>query len=322
LTTVVAGAAPIRVSALRKVYDGPHGPIVAVDGIDLEIESGEFFGLIGPNGAGKSTTIGMLTTRVRPSGGTAEVAGIDVSKRPGAVKQRLGVVPQTNTLDRALSVRDNLVFHGRYFGLSGRESKRRADHLLERFQLSDRADSLVLTLSGGMAQRLMFARALLHEPDVLILDEPTSGIDPQTRINLWEILRELHREGQTILLTTHYMEEADALCERIAILDHGQVLALGSPAELKAGLDAESVVTVTFDVDAAAIKSDVETISGVARVETDGPVARVFARDSSGLVGEVATAGARHGLALRDATVTPPTLEVVFLTLTGRAYRE
>jgi ABC-2 type transport system ATP-binding protein len=316
------GTAPIRVRGLRKVYDGPHGPIVAVDGIDLAIESGEFFGLLGPNGAGKSTTIGMLTTRVRPTGGTAEVAGIDVTKSPAAVKQRLGVVPQTNTLDRALSVRDNLVFHGRYFGLSGKESRRRTTDLLERFQLTDRADSQVLTLSGGMAQRLMFARALLHEPDVLILDEPTSGIDPQTRINLWEILRDLHTAGQTILLTTHYMEEADALCDRIAIIDHGQVLALGSPAELKAGLDAESVVTVTFDVDATAIKSDVEAIAGVARVEIDGPVARVFARDASGIVGEVATSGARHHLSLRDATVTPPTLEVVFLTLTGRAYRE
>jgi ABC-2 type transport system ATP-binding protein len=250
------------------------------------------------------------------------VAGIDVTRSPAAVKQRLGVVPQTNTLDRALSVRDNLVFHGRYFGLSGKESRRRAADLLERFQLTDRGDSQVLTLSGGMAQRLMFARALLHEPDVLILDEPTSGIDPQTRINLWEILRELNAAGQTILLTTHYMEEADALCDRIAIIDNGRVLALGSPAELKAGLDAESVVTVTFDVDAASIKSDVEAVAGVARVEVDGPVARVFARDASGIVGEVATIGAAHKLSLRDATVTPPTLEVVFLTLTGRAYRE
>jgi ABC-2 type transport system ATP-binding protein len=317
-----AGTAPIRVRGLRKVYDGPHGPIVAVDGIDLEITSGEFFGLLGPNGAGKSTTIGMLTTRVRPTGGTAEVAGIDVTKNPAAVKQQIGVVPQTNTLDRALSVRDNLVFHGRYFGLSGRESRRRAGELLERFQLTDRADSQVLTLSGGMAQRLMFARALLHEPDVLILDEPTSGIDPQTRINLWEILQDLHAAGQTILLTTHYMEEADTLCQRIAIIDNGKLLALGSPAELKAGLDAESLVTVTFDLDAAAIKSDIEAIAGVSRVEIEGPVARVFTHDASGIVGQVATTGARHDLALRDATVTPPTLEIVFLTLTGRAYRE
>jgi ABC-2 type transport system ATP-binding protein len=314
--------APIKVSGLRKVYDGPRGPIVAVDGIDLEIASGEFFGLLGPNGAGKSTTIGMLTTRVVPTGGFAEVAGIDVTKNPAAVKHRLGVVPQTNTLDRALSVRDNLVFHGRYFGLSGRESRKRATDLLDRFQLADRADSLVLTLSGGTAQRLMFARAMLHEPDVLILDEPTSGIDPQTRINLWQNLRDLHASGQTILLTTHYMEEADALCERLAIIDHGQVLALGSPAELKSRLQADSLITVTFDRDAAAVQRDVESLPGVARVEVDGPIARVFARDSSGVVGAVATAGARHELGLRDATVAPPTLEAVFLDLTGREYRE
>jgi ABC-2 type transport system ATP-binding protein len=318
----MAAAAPIRVTGLRKVYDGPRGAILAVDGIDLEIASGEFFGLLGPNGAGKSTTIGMLTTRVRPTGGLAEVAGIDVTKHPAAVKQRLGVVPQTNTLDRALSVRDNLVFHGRYFGLSGRESRRRAEKLLEQFQLADRADSLVLTLSGGMAQRLMFARALLHEPDVLILDEPTSGIDPQTRINLWQILKELHAAGQTILLTTHYMEEADALCQRIAIIDHGQVLALGSPAELKAGLGAESVVTVTFDRDASAIETDFAALDGGARIEVEGPVARVFTQNSSGVVGAVATIGMRYDLVLRDATVTPPSLELVFLTLTGRAYRE
>jgi ABC-2 type transport system ATP-binding protein len=322
LTSGNGRAAPIRVSGLRKVYDSARGPIVAVDGIDLEIASGEFFGLLGPNGAGKSTTIGMLTTRVRPTGGVAEVAGIDVTANPAAVKQRLGVVPQTNTLDRSLSVRDNLVFHGRYFGLSGRESKRRTDELLNRFELTDRADSLIPTLSGGMAQRLMFARALLHRPDVLILDEPTSGIDPQTRINLWAILRDLHADGQTILLTTHYMEEADTLCQRLAIIDHGQVLALGSPTELKAALGAESVVTVTFDQPADAIVADAKAIRGVARVEVDGPVARVFAHDASGIVGEVAMVGARHNLSLRDATVTPPTLEVVFLSLTGRAYRE
>ena len=182
--------------------------------------------------------------------------------------------------------------------------------LLDQFQLADRADSLVLTLSGGMAQRLMFARAMLHEPDVLILDEPTSGIDPQTRINLWQILRDLHAAGQTILLTTHYMEEADALCERIAIIDHGQVLALGSPAELKAGLGAESVVMVTFDRDASAIESDLAALDGVARVEIEGPVARVFARDSSGIVGAVADD--RHPVmtsACATRRVTPPTLE-------------
>jgi ABC-2 type transport system ATP-binding protein len=322
VTAAAAAEAPIRVEGLCKVYAGPRGEIAAVDGIDLEIASGEFFGLLGPNGAGKSTTIGMLTTRVAPTGGMARVAGIDVTKHPGAVKQRLGVVPQTNTLDRALSVRDNLVFHGRYFGIATRESRRRADDLLERFSLTERADSAVATLSGGMAQRLMFARALLHEPDVLVLDEPTSGIDPQTRINLWRILEELHSEGQTILLTTHYMEEADRLCRRIAIIDHGKLLALGTPAELKASIDADSVVTVTFDADAQDAVADVKELPSVTRVDADGATLNVMARDAAGVVGRVAEVGSQHGLALRDASIQAPTLEAVFLDLTGRAYRE
>jgi daunorubicin resistance ABC transporter ATP-binding subunit len=314
--------APIRVSGLRKVYRSARGEVVAVDGIDLAVASGEFFGLLGPNGAGKSTTIGMLTTRIAPTSGSAYVAGLDVTTDPGAVKQQLGVVPQTNTLDRALSVRDNLVFHGRYFGMRGRDARNRSDELLERFQLVERSASMVQTLSGGMAQRLMFARALMHRPEVLVLDEPTSGIDPQTRINLWQILRELHQAGQTILLTTHYMEEADTLCDRLAIIDHGQMLTSGTPAELKAALDAESVITVTFDAPAAAAAPDVERLGNVVRVEADGDTLRVFAHEPSGLVGAVATVAAGHDLGLRDASVAPPTLEAVFLALTGRAYRE
>jgi ABC-2 type transport system ATP-binding protein len=322
VTAAPSTDAPIRVKGLRKVYRSARGEVVAVDGIDLEVASGEFFSLLGPNGAGKSTTIGMLTTRVAPTSGSAYVAGLDVTADPAAVKQQLGVVPQTNTLDRALSVRDNLVFHGRYFGMRGRDARTRSDELLERFQLGERSDAPVQALSGGMAQRLMFARALMHRPEVLVLDEPTSGIDPQTRINLWQILRELHQAGQTILLTTHYMEEADTLCDRLAIIDHGQVLTSGSPAELKAELDAETVITVSFDRPAAAAQADVERLPNVVRVEADGATLRVFARDPAGLLGAVATAASRHDLGLRDASIAPPTLEAVFLTLTGRAYRE
>ena len=224
---------PIRTEGLRKVFASHSGPVTAVDGVDLEIEPGEFFGLLGPNGAGKSTTIGMLTTTVIPTGGRAFVAGIDVRSHPAAAKRRIGVVSQANTLDRSLTVWENLYYHGRFFGLSRRAARHRADELLDQFALGERAASMVFELSGGLAQRLMVARALAHRPEVLFLDEPTSGLDPQTRHNLWRILGDLHREGLTILLTTHYMEEADALCERVAILDHGKVLALGAPAELK-----------------------------------------------------------------------------------------
>src|SRR5215470_1642749 len=207
----------IRTVALTKVY--PNG-VRAVDSLDLEIRRGEIFGLLGPNGAGKTTTAGMLTTRVIPTSGQAFVGDIDVVAHPTAAKQVIGVVPQTNTLDRSLSVSENLYFHGRFFGMNARTAKAEAARLLTQFRLTDRADVPVLALSGGMAQRLMVARAIMHRPATLFLDEPTSGLDPQSRLALYEIITELNAEGQTVLLTTHYMEEADQLCQRLAIIDH------------------------------------------------------------------------------------------------------
>jgi ABC-2 type transport system ATP-binding protein len=233
---VAVGIDSILCEGLTKVYSGtasaapgrspgagagrPPGaaaaaPVRAVDALDLAVETGEFFGLLGPNGAGKSTTIGMLTTRVIPTAGRALVAGIDVVAQPALARTRLSAVTQTNTLDRSLDVFDNLYFHGRYFGLSRGESRRRAQELIERFNLTDKARAMVETLSGGLAQRVQIARALLHRPQVLFLDEPTAGLDPQARLALWETLRGLQAAGQTILLTTHYMEEADQLCHRV-----------------------------------------------------------------------------------------------------------
>ncbi|HEY5154562.1 MAG TPA: ABC transporter ATP-binding protein, partial [Acidimicrobiales bacterium] len=233
----------IRTEGLTKIYPGD---IKAVDHLDLTVYRGEIFGLLGPNGAGKTTTAGMLTTRVIPTSGTALVGGIDVVAHPALAKRLIGVVPQSNTLDRSLSVWNNLYFHGRFFGMSAKGSRAKADDLLEQFRLSERAKSPVLSLSGGMAQRLMVARAVMHNPSILFLDEPTAGLDPQSRIALWEILGELHRDGQTILLTTHYREEADELCNRLAIIDHGTLLALGTPQELKdaTGIDSQVLVTV------------------------------------------------------------------------------
>jgi daunorubicin resistance ABC transporter ATP-binding subunit len=314
--------APIRTESLSKVYKGQRGEVQAVDGMNLAIGPGEFFGLLGPNGAGKSTTIGMLTTRVVPTAGRAFVAGIDVVRHPGRVKNLIGVVHQTNTLDRALTVAENLEFHGRFFRMSTRDSKQRARELLERFALADRATSMVYELSGGLAQRLMIARALVHRPHILFLDEPTSGIDPQTRVNLWDILRSLHTEGQTILLTTHYMEEADALCQRVAIMDHGRILADGSPADLKRSIGADTILTVMFDGDAAPVAERAEGMRGVERVEREGDKVRVFARDADGLLGTLVNAGSAAGLTVLDASSLLPSLETVFLTLTGREYRE
>ncbi len=230
----------IRTVALTKVYDGAD--FAAVDSLDLTVRAGEIFGLLGPNGAGKTTTAGMLTTRVIPSSGEAWIGEVDVISSPALAKQLIGMVSQQNTLDRQLTVWENLYFHGRLFGVSAADSTRIADELLEQFQLAKWAKASVFALSGGMAQRLMVARAIFHRPAVLFLDEPTAGLDPQSRLALWEILGELNRDGQTILLTTHYMEEAKTyvahhnhrphrpcLCQRTPFVHLAHPLAQGRP---------------------------------------------------------------------------------------------
>ena len=315
----------IRTEGLRKTYKSSRGDVEAVRGIDLDIPQGEFFGLLGPNGAGKSTTIGMLTTLVAPTGGRAWVAGLDVVADPVGVKRRIGVVTQNNTLDMQLTVAENLEFRSRFFGLGLREASRRAAQLLEVFGLADRRKAMSTDLSGGQAKRLLIARALVHRPDVLFLDEPTAGLDPQTRANLWDILRILHAEGQTILLTTHYMEEAEALCEQVSVIDHGEVLASGTVNELKDGAGAETVITVRYDEPVPTGLTERAGLAdrlGVSKVEADGDYIRVFTREPDGVLGELVTAGSAAGLNVRDATQLKPSLETVFLTLTGRDYRE
>jgi len=232
-TTDVANV--IDIEALTKVYPpGADGEsLTAVNQLDLSIREGEIFGLLGPNGAGKTTTVGMLTTRVLPTSGKAILRGVDVVAQPELAKRFIGVVHQVNSLDRSLTAWENLYFHGRYHGLGAREARAAADERLETVRLTHKAKSPVRTLSGGMARRLMIARAILHQPAVLFLDEPTAGLDPQSRLALWDIVGDLHEAGQTILLTTHYMEEADRFCDRVAIMDHGQILALDTPARLK-----------------------------------------------------------------------------------------
>jgi ABC-2 type transport system ATP-binding protein len=206
-----------------------------------------------------------------------------------------------------------------------REASRRATQLLEAFGLADRRKAMSTDLSGGQAKRLLIARALVHRPDVLFLDEPTAGLDPQTRVNLWDILRVLHGEGQTILLTTHYMEEAEALCEQVAVIDHGEVLAAGTVNELKEGTGAETVITVRYEdtvPDGMAARTGMADRPGVSKVESDGDYIRVFTREPEGVLGELVTVGSAAGLTVRDATQLKPSLETVFLNLTGREYRE
>jgi ABC-2 type transport system ATP-binding protein len=304
---------------LTKRYD--EG-VLAVDRLDLQVYPGEVFGLLGPNGAGKSTTAGMLTTRVLPTGGRALVAGIDVVAHPAQAKQVIGVVPQTNTLDRALTVWENLYFHGLFFGMGRREARRAADQALVLFRLDDRANAPVAALSGGMAQRLMVARAILHRPSVLFLDEPTAGLDPQSRIALWEILGTLRAEGPTVFLSTHNMEEADEHCDRLAIMDEGHLLAVDTPSGLKASVEADSVVTVSATGDLDALARRLETINGAVRAtRVDGSV-QLHVRGVQGVLPRVLEVAEREGDTVTDLSVAEPTLETVFINLTGRELRD
>jgi ABC-2 type transport system ATP-binding protein len=311
----------IHTEDLTKVY--PETDFAAVDRLNHDVGAGEIFGLLGPNGAGKTTTAGMLTTRVVPTSGRAFLGGVDIAAHPALARQLCGIVSQHNTLDRQLSVWENLYFHGRLFGIGSKQSRRIADELLERFQLSKWAKASVHALSGGMAQRLMIARAISHRPAVLFLDEPTAGLDPQSRLTLWDLLGELHDEGQTIMLTTHHMEEADRLCGRVAIMDHGQILALDTPAALKKGIGADTVVTVKTTGDAerlaGVLASGIESVTRTRSV--DGGL-QLHVRGNDRLVPRIAAAAERGGLDLVDLSVSEPSLETVFISLTGKELRD
>ncbi len=311
----------IRCEQLTKRY--PEGDILAVDRLDLRVHRGEIFGLLGPNGAGKTTTVGMLTTLVVPTGGRAFVAGIDVIAHPALVKQLIGVVAQTNNLDRALTVWENLYYHGLFFGMGARESRQAADKFLVDFSLAERASADVTAISGGMAKRLQVARALLHRPSVLFLDEPTAGLDPQSRLALWDILGKLHDEGQTILLTTHYMEEADSVCDRIAIMDHGHILAMDTPRNLKELVGADSIVTVSAsgDLDSLA-KLLREQVEGATESRILDSAIQLHIKGTTGVLPRVVAIAEQGGFNITDLSVAEPTLETVFINLTGRELRD
>ncbi len=321
--------AAISTTGLRKTYR--DGQVVAVDGLDLEVRTGEIFGLLGPNGAGKTTTIGMLTTSVVPTGGSARIGGVDVIGEPAVAKQLIGVVPQFNTLDRALDVGENLYFHGRYFGMSRAEARTARDEALQRFNLADRATMPVMALSGGMAQRLMVARATLHRPAVLFLDEPTSGLDPQSRLALWDVVRGLQADGQTVLLTTHYMEEADQLCDRVAIMDNGRIVALDTPAGLKRSVTDGTVVRVHVADDGLGGTTDERLARAGAALHQRLPDAGTpsvidnavqLTMNGEGILPRVMGAAEDAGLTVTDLSAAEPTLETVFIALTGRRLRE
>src|SRR5438876_5286462 len=337
--------AGIRTRDLRKVYTSPpplasggrfgfgsargkgnkqaKPEIVALDGLSLEISPGEIFGLLGPNGAGKSTTVGILTTRVRPTNGQAWIGEFDVWAQQVAVKQLIGVVAQRPNLDFSLTAREILTFHGAYFGLSSQERAERADALLDRFKLRDRADQMVRGFSGGMMQRLSIARAMMHDPQVLCLDEPSAGLDPQTRLLLWEIICEYNQTGKTILLTTHNMEEADALCHRVAIIDHGRIIALGTPAELKSSVPGGFLLRLRFAQPSPDMLRQLQALHGVTEVRaSDRSGVDLYANRGGSLVAEIAALASALGVALSEVHISEPSLENLFLHHTGRSLRE
>lgn len=311
----------VEIQGLRKVYGGKN-PVTAVDGIDLHVPAGLIYGLLGPNGAGKTTTISIATTRAIPTAGSVRIAGIDVVAHPALARRSIGVVPQFNTLDRSCTVAENIYFHCRYFGLTKSEATERTAQLLDQFRLSDRAAAYPQALSGGLAQRLQIARAIAHHPSVLFLDEPSAGLDPQSRIAMWEAVQGLRAEGITVVLTTHYMEEADELCDRLAIIDHGKILIEDTPAALKASVGGDKIYDLRMHGvrDSGLLERNLKTIEGVTGVEVIEGGLRVLAQAKDGLLSHVVTMANQFGL--RDLTTTEPSLETVFIRLTGRDLRE
>ncbi len=320
----------VEVDTLVKRY--PKRDVNAVDGITFSVERGELFGLLGPNGAGKSTTIGVLTTRVLATSGHARVAGVDVVVDPVLARTKLAVVPQRINLDRSLTARQNLLFHAAYHGVPKAAREQRADEVLEQFGLGDRGSDKVDKYSGGQSQRLMIARALMHFPQVLFLDEPSTGLDPQARLFVWDRVRELQQAGVTIVLTTHDMDEAEQLCDRVAIIDHGTLLAMDTPGALTRSVPGDTTINVAVELadanagGAGALREQFAELAGVARVESmtaeSGLRDKLFLdREPAAVVAPLAalvTAADGH---IVDLAFGRTTLEDVFISMTGRGLR-
>ncbi len=308
----------IEISRLSKVFSGG---IKAVDGIDLEVDEGEIFGLLGPNGAGKTTTIRMLATMTRPTSGKASVCGIDVTKDPDTVRRCIGIVFQDPALDDQLTGRENLDFHARMYGMPGKEREERINEVLKLVELSDRADELVEKYSGGMRRRLEIARGLMHRPKVLFLDEPTLGLDAQTRRVIWDHIRKLNKAYDiTVILTTHYMDEADFLCGRVAIVDHGKILELGTPESLKKSLGGD-VVTLRVR-DAARMASVAKSMKGARKVKVHDGSVSVALPDAGSRIPELLKRAEKRGIEVISVDLHRPTLEDVFIHFTGKTIRE
>ncbi|MDI6902616.1 MAG: ATP-binding cassette domain-containing protein [Methanocellales archaeon] len=309
----------IETDGLTKVF----GDLVAVDHASISVEKGELFGLLGPNGAGKTTLISMLSTTLPPTSGVARVYGFDVLREPSSVRASIGVVFQEHSLDDRLTARENLDLHGRLYGMEKALRRKRMDEVLELVELSDRANDLVKTYSGGMMRRLEIARGLMHHPKVLFLDEPTLGLDPQTRVHIWDYIKKLNEEGVTMILTTHYMDEADHLCDRIAIIDHGNIVALDTPENLKAKIRGDIISLEVGDghqmepLKQSMIKEDF-----VRDVSLRNNTLRLTVQNGERSIPPILSIAAQSGIKIQSVSLRKPTLDDVFIHHTGRAIRE
>jgi ABC-2 type transport system ATP-binding protein len=314
----------ITTTGLRKSFRSPRGAVEAVRGVSIDVARGEVFGFLGPNGAGKTTTLRMVTTLLPIDGGTATVAGFDVGRQPKEVRSRIGYVSQLGGADELATGRENLVLQGRLYGGDLDTVSRRTDEVMGILDLSEFADRRVKTYSGGQRRRLDVALGIVHQPEVLFLDEPSTGLDPQNRANLWDHVRNLRDLGTTVFLTTHYLEEADALCDRLVIMDHGEIVVEGTPRDLKRQVAGESVVLSIREVEgvaarAAAVLGDQEYVR---EITVEGDQVRLYVEDGGAALPVILRLLDAEGIGIRSVNLSEPTLDDVFLRQTGRSLRD
>jgi ABC-2 type transport system ATP-binding protein len=309
----------IEVQDIRKRF----GDFTAVDGVSFNVQQGEVFGLLGPNGAGKSTLIRMLTTLLPPTSGVARVAGFDVAKDADGVRRSIGVIPQAMTSDTELSVEENLIIFSKLYGVPRAKRKVLIEELLTAVDLLEWRDKQVMYLSGGMRRRVEIARGLVHEPKIFFLDEPTTGLDPVSRVAVWEMIRKIKEQrGLTVLLTTHYMDEADRLCDRIAIVDHGELVALDSPLKLKASIPSQNAIEVSFPTVPAGWSDRLKALPHVQSVTNEDHIFRIATSDGPATTTALVAATEAAGLAVQSLAVKSTTLDDVFVHYTGRDLRD
>jgi ABC-2 type transport system ATP-binding protein len=311
----------IETRGLRKSFRTRKGTVEAVRGIDLAVDKGEIFGFLGPNGAGKTTTLRMLATLLPPDGGVATVAGVDLLRAPGEVRKRIGYVAQAGGTWDEVSAREELVYQGRLYNLSKADAKRRAAQAIEAFQLSDFADRLCKTYSGGQRRRVDVALGVMHQPTAVFLDEPTTGLDPQSRAHMWGEVRRLRENGMTIFITTHYLEEADALCDRVAIIDYGEIVALGTPTELKRDV-AGDVVTLGLNGATPQAASLLEGQPYVRNLEKADDGLRLYVDEGATAIPQILRMLDASDVVLASIELHRPSLDDVFLAKTGRSLRD